>query len=131
MYGVATGGAEAAIATIDVPMPGRIIGVDWAVRGVLAGTDFFAEAQLSFRSTASFTTNDDRGLISETRHQCDLTTSGVAEGSVNKYSQVPDLAVMGGERLYLHSNSTASYAGTVSCMVQFDFDLDKISMRRR
>lgn len=131
MYGVLAGGAEAAIAQMDVPMPGDIIGVQWSLRGNLAGTDHFAEVQLSFRSTASFTTNDDRGLISEVRMQHDLTTSGSFEGMVNIYSSIPELAVMGGERLYLHANATASFAGAAIALVHFSFDLDKISTRRR
>src|SRR3989304_1826360 len=131
MYGVFAGGAEAAIAPLDLPMPGNMTGVQWRVRGNLAGTDHFAEVQLSFRSTASFSTNDDRGIISEVNLQHDLTTSGSFEGHVNLYTSIPDLGVMGGERLYLHANSTASFTGAAIAMVHFDFDLDKISTRRR
>ncbi len=131
MFGVGTGGAEAAIAQIDVPSPGDIIGLQWAIRGSLAGADHFVDVQLSFRSTASFATNDDRGIISEVRVQNDLTTSGVALVEVNNYIQIPEVPIMGGERLYLHISATAAFAANVTCLVHFSFDMDKISVRRR
>jgi len=131
IYAAASGGAQEAAAQLEVPMPGAIIGVQWAIRGNLAGTDHFLDAQLSFRSASSFSTNDDRGVVSEGRLQHDLTTSGSFEGMVNIYVSLPDLPVMGGERLYLHLNSTASFSGAVSGLIHFSFDLDKISTRRR
>lgn len=131
MFGTLAGGTENAIANIDIPMPGHIVGVSWAASFVLAGTDFNAEVQLSFRSTGSFSTNDDRGIIDDIRDGLDVTTSGAYKRGVNKYLNLPDLPVMGGERIYLHASSTASVTGGVACLVHFDFDLDKVSMRRR
>jgi hypothetical protein len=132
MYsGTLTGGTQDALASIDVPMPGNIVGVQWACSVILAATDFSADLQLSFRGVGAFITNDDRGIISEVRIRRDLTTSGDVAPHVNVYFPIPDLAVMGGERLYLHALTTASTAGNFSVMVHFDFDLDKISTRRR
>lgn len=130
MIGTVSGGEQAAIAQIDVPMPGHLVGVDWASTGSLA-TDFFLYGQLSFRSTASFGTNDDRGIITEVRLTYEITTSGAGQLTLNKYVSLPDVPVMGGERLYLHSSSTAAVAGNMVALVHFDFDLDKVSMRRR
>lgn len=130
MYGAVSGGAQPALAQIDVPAPGNIVGVEWAIRAVLA-TDFFVDAQLSFRSAASLATNDDRGIISEARLFYEITTTGSGQIHVNKYVQIPEVPVMGGERLYLHTDATAAVTGNVAVLVHFSFDLDKISMRRR
>lgn len=130
MYGAIAGGAENAIAQIDVPMPGHLIGVDWDFDATLA-TDFVSHAQLSFRSAGSFFTNDDRGIISSVSLRYEITTTGSGLVSTEKYVQLPDVPVMGGERLYLHANSTAAVAGNCAVMIHFDFDLDKVSMRRR
>ena len=130
MYGAITGGTQDAIAMIDVPMPGRIIGVQWSLAAVLA-TDYSAFAQLSFRPAGSFTTNDDRGVLSEVYALFEITTTGAGNVAVNQYSELPEVPIMGGERLYIHSSATASVAGRVIALLHFDFDLDKISMRRR
>lgn len=131
MYAAGSGGSQDAVAQVDVPMPGHIVGVDWAVRIAPSGADFLAEMQLSFRSSSSFTTNDDRGIISEVKFAGDLTTSGAANTAANKYVLLPDVPVMGGERIYLHLSVTASVVTANVVLVHFDFDLDKISMRRR
>jgi len=131
MYAAFSGGSQPAAAQLDVPMPGNILSVQWAISGALAGVDYFATAQLSFRSAQSFTTNDDRGIVSEVTGQSDLTTSGTALLAINQQFTVPEVAVMGGERLYLHLSSTASFVGVCVALVGFDFDFDKISTRRR
>lgn len=130
MYSAITGGAQDAAAVIDVPSPGHLVGVQWGLRATL-GADFVLSAQLSFRSTPSFSTNDDRGIISEILGSLDLTTSGVGWVNNPGYNLLPDIPVMGGERLYLHISTTASVTGAVVALVHFDFDLDKVSMRRR
>lgn len=131
MYAAFSGGSQPAAAQIDCPMPGRILSVQWAISGSLAGLDYFASAQLSFRSAAAFSTNDDRGIISEVTGQSDLTTSGTALLSICPQYVVPELMTMGGERIYLHLTSTASFVGVCGCLIGFDFDLDKVSTRRR
>lgn len=132
MYsGTLTGGTQDALASIDVPMPGNIIGVQWASSVILAATDFTADLQLSFRAQGSWVNNDDRGIVSEIKIRRDLTTSGDVAPQVNLYIQIPELSVMGGERLYLHALTTTSTAGNFTTLVHFDFDFDKISVRRR
>jgi hypothetical protein len=130
MYGLISGGTQEALAAIDVPMPGNLVGVNWAVMGQLA-TDFVLSTQLSFRSSSSFTTNDDRGVISEVRLAYEITTTGSGQLGENVHVPLPNIAVMGGERLYLHVISTASVVGITVALLQFDFDFDKISTRRR
>jgi hypothetical protein len=130
MYAAGTGGTQDALATIDVPMPGHVVGLDWAVYASLA-TDFLLTAQLSFRSASAFATNDDRGIISEIKVGLEITTTGSVAPVWNKYLELPDLAIMGGERLYLHLKATASTVSEIVALIHFDFDLDKISTRRR
>jgi hypothetical protein len=130
MQAAVAGGSESALATIDIPMPGSIVGAQWACNYDLDADLESVVAQLSFRSTIA-AANDDRGVISEVRGQLNLTTSGGAFGAINLYTIIPELSVMGGERIYIHSSCSAGVTGTVVCLVHFDFDLDKVSMRRR
>ena len=130
MQAAATGGSESALASIDVPNPGHLIGIQWAGNWDLDADTESVVAQLSFRSTIA-AANDDRGVISEIRGQLNLTTSGGSFGSINVYASLPDLPVMGGERIYIHSSNGAGVTGTIVALLHFDFDMDKVSMRRR
>lgn len=131
MYATGTGGAENAVAQIDIPMSGDLIGVQWAFAAEVDADQDTAECQLSFRSTGAFATNDDRGVISECRQEHQLTTSGAVVSGINFYSALPDIPVGAGERLYLHLNATASTPSVVACMLHFTFDIDKVASRRR
>lgn len=131
MYANATGGAENALAQIDVPMGGRLIGVQWAYAAELDADGDDGQAQLSFRSAGAFTTNDDRGVISEIRTEAQLVTSGISNAFVNTYVPLPDIPVGPGERLYLHGNHAASTPAYIGCLLHFDFDIDKVASRRR
>jgi hypothetical protein len=130
MYAAGTGGAQDAVASIDVPMPGHMIGVDWSFYASLA-TDFVLAAQLSFRGSGAFVTNDDRGIVTEIRNALEITTTGSLQAAWNRYVPIPDIPVMGGERLFLHLTGTAAVASVIVALIHFDFDLDKVSMRRR
>ena len=131
MYAAGTGGSQDAVASIDIPMQGRLIGVQWAFAAELDADQDSANAQLSFRSQGGFATNDDRGVISEVAQEHQLVTSGGIVTGVNMYAPLPDLPVGHGERLYLHLNVTASTPSIVICLLHFDFDIDKVSSRRR
>lgn len=131
MYANGTGGAENAVAQIDVPMSGALIGVQWAYSAELDGDSDDGQAQLSFRSSGAFTTNDDRGIISEIRTITELITSGVANAFVNVYHPLPNIPIAAGERLYLHLNTTASTPSYIGVLLHFDFDIDKVASRRR
>jgi len=132
LYGAGTGGAQDALGAMDVPMPGHIIGGQWAIRCDLDATDEQFVAQVSFRAASAYTTNDDRGLISEARSRASLITAESSPANnINLYVALPDLPIMGGERLYLHVSASTGVVSDVTFFLHFDFDLDKISMRRR
>lgn len=118
------------MASIDVPMSGNLIGVDWTVNVAASGADFAIAIQLSFGSTGQFAVNDSRSVVSIISASADLTTSGAADTSVNKYVALPSIPVGQGERLYLHAAGTA-IVPTVRACLQFDFDLDRPLSRRR
>ncbi len=110
MYALMAATANA-VAQVDIPEDGAIVGVDWtmAMSSGLLDADSMA-AQLSFISTAQFATNDARGAISHIAIGVGtLTTSGVAGVTANKFvSFIEPLTVASGERLYLHSKESGT-----------------------
>jgi len=126
-----TGGTENAIVNIDVPMNGNIIGVEWACRALYDTTSDAQEWQFSFGS-ASTTSNDSRQVISHiSLGGLTFTAGGSVIAQANGYTKIPDIPVGMGERLYLHSLATAGVVGVANLLVHFDFDLDKVQVRRR
>lgn len=131
MRAVSTGGTENALASIDVPMNGNIIGVEWS-----AYCDFDTDSdvqtwQFSFGSTFA-NVNDSRQVISNiTMGWLGLGAAGIMLGQVNQFVPVPSVPVGMGERLYLHSLAAAGVVGVVLAVLHFDFDLDKVQVRRR
>lgn len=119
----------AALATIDVPQDGRIVGVEWNVSGGITGADFDVAVQLSFGSSSSVATNDARQVISMCRVAQDFTTSGASPTACQYYSNTPNVRVFGGERIYLHATGTAITV-VCNCLIFFDFDMPGISSRR-
>ncbi len=116
MSGPITGGTENSISMIDIPMDGFIIGIDWDLNANLDADDEVCSVELSFISTNQIGTNDTRGRISSVSLRAVvLTAVGVHNFGVNKWLGSFDLAVAGGERLFLHSVSTAGVTGTARC----------------
>lgn len=130
MVGDITGGDEDGIATIDVPMQGHLVGVDWAAQYHMDADAEYFQAQLSFSSDGSFQANDNRAVISEIRAELTLTTSGTVPGGINRYVPM-DLPVMAGERIYLHSFGAAGVTGRVGAILHFDFNVPGMVARRR
>jgi hypothetical protein len=131
MKGSTTGGTESALASIDVPMNGNIVGVDWSAYVTFDTNADFVEFQLSFGSAVS-QVNDSRQVISmATAGTVTLVTSGIYHGKVDKYVAIPNISVGMGERLYLHSVAAAGVVSVAYCVIYFDFDLDKMAVRRR
>ena len=130
MSGALAGGTENAIAQIDVPANTTLLGIQWAVNANLDADDEFYRVQLSFRASYSYT-NDDRAVISEVAQQVALLTSGVYINQNNLYVPMPDIGLMGGERLFLHGSSTSGVIANVVCFLHLDHDMDKPSVRRR
>lgn len=132
MVATSTGGTENALAQIDVPMNGNLVGVDWQCRATIDTTADNQAWQLSFGSASTFA-NDSRQVISNKTlgtHNF-LTSVGDAVGIGDGYSPLPNVPVGMGERLYLHSSAAAGVVGTALATLHFDFDLDKVAVRRR
>lgn len=133
MYGSITGGTHQALATIDVPKAGRLLAVEWSINGDLDTDLDNITAQLSFGSSAAFTTNDTRQVISifTLGAVSILSAVGASLGTGNGFTPLPEIPVGAGERLYLHVTASATTPGNVWCNIHFDFDLDQPPARRR
>lgn len=122
MFATGTGGAESALASIDVPMTGTLETVDWAVGCDLdADTETF-NAQLSFGSTYSGT-NDSRQIISHLHMRGDILTAVGAVPCHENKQYVKNIRVAAGERIYLHASATAGVASNLTCIIGFSFDV--------
>lgn len=132
MFGTGTGGAENALAVIDVPDDAVIEGADWACQAALNADAEFFVAELSFISTQQNNVNDARGLISMVAARCGLLTSGSTAPSLNKFVPL-NLIVAGGERLFLHANSTAGVVSRLNCVIALNLrrGIPRRSQRRR
>lgn len=126
-----SGGTQNALASIDVPRDGALIGIQWAVYTDFDADAEFLVAQISFGSVIA-NTNDSRQQVSTVKDQATvLTAVGMQTTGINLYSSLPDIPVQGGERIYLHVNATAGVVGDVQAALHFDFNLDAVQVRRR
>jgi hypothetical protein len=132
MVATSTGGDQSALASIDVPKDGALIGVDWSGHSIYDTTLDFQLWQLSFGSTLSLI-NDSRQVISMASFggMTVFTAVGAAIAMIDKYVHIPDIPVGSGERIFLHSTAAAGVAGIVRGLLHFDFDLDLPRARRR
>ena len=119
MYGAATGGTNDALAQIDVPQDGLLVGIDWDASWNIDADAEFAGAELSFIATNQLVTNDSRGRISSIATAMSLTTSGVAVAQVQKFINVMNLVLHGGERLFLHALGSVGASGDIRCNLHF------------
>lgn len=94
-------------ASIDVVKNGRIEAIHWAARADLDADGESFDAELSFSSSSGLATNDTKSSISTIRMQNGLLTSGAIASAVNQWQSPMDVAVVEGERLYLHTAGTA------------------------
>lgn len=134
MYGAITGDTQDALAMIDIPQDGFLIGIDWDLNTTLDAANERTECELSFIATNQLTANDVRGRLSSVSVQTELLTSvGLQAYSVQKWLGSFDIAVAGGERLFLHALSTTGVAGRVRCNLFIDFTggTTRRSARRR
>ena len=120
MYALTQGGTQDALAQIDIPQDGFILGIDWDANAQLNASDETLAAELSFIATNQLTTNDVRGRISSISVFNELLTSGQHAVSIQKYVDVKEISVSGGERLYIHTVVTAGVAATVRCNLHFE-----------
>lgn len=132
MQATVTGGAQDAMAMIDIPQDGFIIGIDWDGSFFLNAQEE-VEIEVSFIATNQLTTNDTRGRLSSISARGALVTAvGLPIVSIQKWLGSFDLSVSGGERLYLHALSTAGVNGEVRCGLYADLGTTtRRSARRR
>ena len=158
MVATTAGGNENALASIDSPMTGNLIGVEWSgyadfdtdndcrddqycvkrealapvpdplERRSKAGAQLLRRPRQLVHDQSWCLTGEegDAGLAS--RHPALV---GHAIGKVDRYAKIPDIPIGMGERLYIHSRAAAGVVATVFCLLHFDFDLDKVQVRRR
>jgi len=121
MLALGTGGVQNGIAMVDIPQDGVIIGFDWDMNAILDATLETIQAELSFIATNQLNTNDVRGRLTSISAACTvLTAVGGHVVAVQKWLGSFDLAVAGGERLFMHLNATAGVVSIVRCNIYFD-----------
>lgn len=133
MHGTITGGTEDALANIDIPQNGFIIGIDWDMNLNLDADNENGAAELSFIATNQLSQNDVRGRISSVSARIAvLDATGPQAISVQKFVGPFDISVSGGERIYLHANGTSGVTGEVRCNLIVDLGTQiRRSARRR
>lgn len=121
MMGAIAGSVENAIAQIDVPQDGILRGIDWDVNVNMDADDEVVAAELSFIATNQLSANDVRGRISSVSTRLAvLTAVGGHHVGLQKWIGGFELVLAGGERLYLHSSTTAGVTGVARATLHFD-----------
>ena len=121
----ATNATTNAVAAIDVPQDGILLGVDMSLSFATNFTPVSAareviRAELSFISTNQFDVNDRRGALAEIAAAAIFLTSGATALQANKYVMFGDgIRVAGGERLYVHTLATDGPSCLFSFMIMF------------
>lgn len=118
MYGTGSGGAQSAVANIDVPEDSLLKGVQVAHIATLNADGEDSYAELSFIATTQGTTNDIRGLIAISRLHLGLLTSGAGAPHANFFIPM-DLEIAGGERLYMHISASSGVNSSVNFVLHF------------
>lgn len=132
MYGSITGGTQNALATIDVPQDGVLVGIDWDLSCSLDAAEA-CDCELSFIATNQLVSNDVRGRLSSIAARAAVVTAvGVVVTFVQKWIGNFELTLAGGERLYLHASTTAGVTGNLRCNLFYDMGATiRRSARRR
>jgi len=135
LVGLVTGGTQDALAMIDIPQDGFLIGIDWDINGDLDSDGDELRLEMSFIATNQLAQNDVRGRISSASARAVVLTSvGGHIVSVQKWLDGFDIPVSAGERLFLHSLTTAAAVAVCVVNLYFDFGtnvLPRRSTRRR
>jgi len=133
MFGAITGGTQDSLAMIDIPQEGFIIGIDWDLNTQLDADGEVVTVELSFIASNQITTNDVRGRLSSISAQSNvLSLVGQDTQSFQKWLSGFDIAVAGGERMFLHAVSSAGLVGSVRCNMFVDLGTTtRRSARRR
>ena len=133
MYAAGAGGTENAVAQIDIPQDGFMLGLDWDGYALLNAVNEKFGAELSFIATNQLSTNDVRGRISSVSAGIHILTSGIGTVWIQKYVDLKELVVSGGERLYIHMDSTGGVISELRCNLHFEMSggSTRRSARRR
>jgi hypothetical protein len=132
MYASATGGTQNALASVDVPHDGKLVGCFISGNADLDADGEIAEIEISFGSTSGFTSNDTRSRIAiATVGRLAVAAAGQSIGQLAVMVDLPDLRVGMGERIYIHSLGSAGVAADYWVSLHFDFELDRAAIRRR
>ena len=107
-----TGIATNAVAAIDIPQDGVLVGCDMEIHSnsdytPVTVTHELIQAQLNFISTAQFLVNDGRGALCTIAASAIFLTTGTIALFANKYTVFGDgIPVAGGERIFVHTFAT-------------------------
>lgn len=116
----ATGISASSSVTITLPQSGTIVGVDWAIRttsGTPANQDSFTATLAVNQATDPFGTNDAIGVVTACTSSSRFTTSGDGQSSVTKWAGPMAVAVLAGDKLYLHYTEVGGCTWAVQCIV--------------
>lgn len=96
------------LANLDIVKGGRITGIQWGVEADLDVDLETARGELSFSSASGFTTNDTKSSISTVRAIASDTGTAASNKliAINFFVGPLSIAVVEGERLYLHGAGT-------------------------
>jgi hypothetical protein len=100
LYGTAAATANN-VANIIVPGPGRIVGVQWAVRYNSITDGGQVDLEISLASAREIATNGAQQCVSQVAFESNFVTSGLAQTGINTFVPV-DLRVTQGQIVYLH-----------------------------
>ncbi len=133
MFAAFTGGTEDGAAQIDIPQDGFLLGVDWDVNAAIDADDEAVAVELSFIATNQLAQNDVRGRISSVSAiGAVLTAVGINSVSIQKYVDLHEIVVSGGERLFLHGINGAGVVVLARCNLIFEMPTGtRRSARRR
>lgn len=121
MMGAITGGTQDAITQIDIPQSGVIRAIEWDGFADLDADAENVSAELSFIATNQISASEVRGRISSISALVTvLTAVGGHVSSLQKWISPFELAVAGGERLFMHVESSVGVTGVIHCNIHFD-----------
>jgi len=107
----ATGSATAnGVASITVPSPCRLIGMQWSVKFDSITDNGICTLEVSAASSTEIAINEAQQCIAEVSYQSNFVTSGLVNGSLVKAMPIPAVPWAQGQKIYLH----AVVAGTIT-----------------
>lgn len=134
IYKLFASAAGASAASLDIQMDGEIKAMHMSIQpNTMDALDDGAESEVSFLSTASWSSNDTRGSLMIVQSKLGMLTTGGGNVAINASLSSLSIPVAAGERVHLH---VAVAGGTVSCpshayLYVEDKGLPRVPGRRR